>query len=214
MADDPKPTDTGDPRWLSRIKVSGPYAVAVAVGVLIAEGGNLADAVGKIYDRFKIPEAFVLAETSAKSAFSDQLAQRAWRRLFWADNFRARVANSAPLADIDASWKSYIDADADWNANVMIAIVGIDKYYGARRSADLENNIQDLFRQLDNELATLRRSDLIKALQAGQNPTAEQTTDAKALSDRVGKTSDALKTQLYILVRCFAPGSKDTNLCS
>ncbi len=87
--------------------------VAVVIGALIAEVGNLADVVGKTYDRFKTPEAFVLAETSAESAFSDQLAQRAWRRLFWADNFRARAAGSAPLADIDKSWDSYIQADAD-----------------------------------------------------------------------------------------------------
>jgi hypothetical protein len=56
---------------------------------LIAKRGNLTDVVGKTYDHFKIPEAFVLAETTAKSAFSERLAQRAWRRLIWSDNFRA-----------------------------------------------------------------------------------------------------------------------------
>jgi hypothetical protein len=94
----------------------------------------------------------VLADNTAKSTFSDQLAQRAWRRLFWADNFRVRVVNRAPISDIDASWKAYIDTDADWNANIMISIVGLERYYGANRSAQLEGKVQELFQQLDDEL--------------------------------------------------------------
>ena len=71
--------------------------------------GNFTDSIGKIYDRLKTPEAFVLAENTAKSNFSDQLARRAWLRLFWADNFRARVISRAPMSDIDSSWNAYID---------------------------------------------------------------------------------------------------------
>jgi hypothetical protein len=52
-----------------------------------------------------------------------------------------RVVHSAPLADIDTSLKSWIDADNDRDANIMIVIVGVDEYYGARRCADLEGNI-------------------------------------------------------------------------
>jgi hypothetical protein len=97
----------------SEAEEDGTHALAAVTGGALVALGNFADIVGKSYDRIKTPEAFVLAENTAKSGFSDQLAQRAWRRLFWADNFRARVINAAPIIDIDASWKAYIDADAD-----------------------------------------------------------------------------------------------------
>ena len=175
---------------------------------------NFADMIGKSYDRLKKPEAFVLAENTAKSTFSDQFAQRAWRRLFWADNFRARVINSAPMADIDASWKSYIDADADWNANIMISIVGLEHYYGAKRSQHLEGRIQALFQQLDEHLAALRRSNPMMTLRNGPQPDDTRTADA-AISARLAKdVSDELKTELYVLVRCFAATDKGKNLCN
>jgi hypothetical protein len=43
VADVPEPADAGEPKWLSRTKKTGPYAVAVVIGALIAELGNLAD---------------------------------------------------------------------------------------------------------------------------------------------------------------------------
>jgi hypothetical protein len=203
----------GEPKWLEKVKRTGPYALALVVGAMVAELGNLADIIGKSYDRLKTPEAFVLAENTAKSQFSDQLAQRAWRRIFWADNFRARVINRAPIPDIDASWKAYIDSDADWNANVMISIVGLDRYYGTKRSQYFEDTILSLFLQLDNGLAALRRSDTVNELRAGTEPTAAQMIEATALGETVKKTSDTLKLELYVLVRCFAPANRYQNLC-
>ena len=145
----------------------------------------------------------MLAENSAKSAFSDQLAQRAWRRLFWADNFRARVIAAAPIADIDAAWNAYIDADAEWNTNIMISIVGLEHYYDSKRSVELEGKIQDMFSDLDTKLASLRRSDALKAIRAGSEPTSQQRRrDGETLADQAKRTSDALKVELYVLVRC------------
>ena len=210
--------EAAEPEWLAKLKKASFYIVAAAVGGLLVGVANFADVIGKIYDRFKTPEAFVLAENTAKSAFSDQLAQRAWRRLFWADNFRARVVNLAPIADIDASWKAYIDADADWNANIMISIVGLDHYYDAKRADRLEGLIQTMFSQLDEQLAELRRSDVVVASRAGGQPDIAQRSEAARLAKKAGETSDALKRELYIMVRCFPSGTKESqkekqNLC-
>ena len=71
------------------------------------------------------------------------------------------------MSYIDSSWNAYNDSDADWNANLMNTIVGLERYYGAKRSAQTEGKIQMLFPQLDNELAALRRSDIVKELRAG-----------------------------------------------
>jgi hypothetical protein len=172
---------------------------------------------GKVYDRyFKEPDAFVLAEQSAKSNFSEQLAERAWRRMFWANNFRLRVANAAPLDDIDASWRAYIDADAEWNANLMIAIVGLERHYGPKRSGHLEWVIQDLFSKLDDDLARLRNSELISALRQGRKPNNKEIEAAKMLAERVRIALEKVNVELYELVRCISPArsaSKKQNLC-
>lgn len=182
----------------------------------------IAESIGKLYDRyFKEPEAFVLADKSAKSAFSDALAQRAWRRLFWANNFRARVVNAAPLADIDASWKSYIDADAEWNANLMIAIVGLKFHYDSKRSEHkrsehLEGTIQDLFSKLDEELFSLRNSSLVTSLRDGRKPNDQERNAAKALSDGAKAAYERVNAELYALVRCISPPhhtSDKKNIC-
>ena len=208
--------DTADhePGWLARFRKTGFFVVAVFVGVALAELGNIADLVGKSWDRFKTPEAFALAEATAKSQFSDQFAQRAWRRLFWADNFRARVMNEAPIVDIDSSWNSYIDADADWNANVMISIVGVDRYYGQARSEQLEGVILPAFLGLDDSLAALRRSAAIKAMREGKEPTAEQKGEVVVLAESVKRGTSDLRLQLYAFIRCFAPGKTAENLCA
>jgi hypothetical protein len=212
MADTEDPVGH-DPAWLGRFRKTGFYVVAVFVGVVIAEIGNVADVIGKSWDRLKKPEAFVLAEATAKSQFSDQFAQRAWRRLFWADNFRARVVNEAPIGDIDSSWKAYIETDADWNANVMISIVGVDRYYGQARSAQLESEILPAFARLDDNLAVLRRSAAINAIREGKELTADQRSQVAGMATSAKNASDDLKVLLYVFVRCFAPGKNDENQC-
>lgn len=206
-----------EPSWLRKLRRSVFAGVFFAAGMFVAQFTNIAESIGKLYDRyFKEPEAFVLADKSAKSAFSDALAQRAWRRLFWANNFRARVVNAAPLADIDASWKSYIDADAEWNANLMIAIVGLDRHYDSKRSEHLEGTIQDLFSKLDEELFSLRNSSLVNSLRDGRKPNDQERNAAKALSDGAKAAYERVNAELYELVRCISPThhtSDKKNLC-
>jgi hypothetical protein len=197
--------------WLAKLRQGGLYAVAVAVGASLPIFLIFFDGIIKVYDRFQTHESFVLAENSAKSAFSDQLAQRAWRRIFWADIFRTRVVNGAPIADIDTSWKAYIDADAEWNANFMISTIGLERYYDSKRSSQLEGKIQDLFSQLDTELAKLRRSELSQAIRAGNTPTPQQKSDAESLDERANDISNALKIEFYKMIRCLTPVRKARN---
>jgi hypothetical protein len=206
-----------EPAWLGRLRRSAFAVVFFAAGALVGQVTDVAEGLSKLYDRYLgEPEAFAIADRSAKAIFSDQLAQRAWRRLFWANNFRLRVQNAAPLADIDASWKSYIDADADWNANVMSAIVGLSRHYDAKRSARFEGPIQERFSKLDDELAALRNSEVVRALRDGRPPNDQERATAKILSERVKAASD--NVELYALVRCILPPRESTsddkkNLC-
>lgn len=208
-----------EPVWLARLRRSAFAVVFFAAGALVGQVTNIAEGLGKLYDRYLgEPEAFVVADRSAKAVFSDQLAQRAWRRLFWANNFRLRVQNVAPLVDIDASWKSYIEADADWNANVMSAIVGLSRHYDAKRSERFEGIIQDLFSKLDDELAALRNSEVVRSLRDGRSPNDQERAAAKILSEQVKAASEKVNIELYALVRCILPPRESTadekkNLC-
>jgi arylsulfatase A-like enzyme len=71
------------------------------------------------------------------------------------------------ISDVDDSWKNYVDADADGNTNLMISIVGIEQHYDSLRSARFENAIQPNFKDLDDELAALRRSNFLRGLRDG-----------------------------------------------
>jgi hypothetical protein len=95
----------------------------------------------------------------------------------------------------------------------MISIVGLERYYGTKRSEQLEGPIQSLFRELDGHLATLRRSGVVKAFRAGAQPDNAQMADAAASAELARQTSDALKRELYALVRCFVREDVNKNLC-
>jgi hypothetical protein len=199
-----------EPPWARRIRKSVFAFIFFTAGLLLGKAFDLADGAGKLYDRFfKEPEAFVLADRTAKSVFSDQLALRAWRRLFWARNFNARVETGAPLGDVDHSWNEYINSDADWNANLMISIVGLERHYDQTRAQYLEGPVQDKFRYLDQILGTLRRSSYIKALRDGRMPSDQDITGAKATTAQVEIAIRVVNAQLYQLVRCIAPQKKD-----
>ena len=213
-------TPENEPAWLRRLRRSAFAVVLLAAGALLGQITNLADGLGKLYDRYiREPEAFTVADRSAKAIFSDQLAQRAWRRLFWANNFRGRVETVAPLADIDASWKAYIEADADWNANLMSAIVGLSRHYDEKRSWRLEGEVQTLFSKLDDELAALRNSEVVKALREGRKPNEQESANTKIISKRVKEASENVNVELYKLVRCIVPpkgkseSKPNENLC-
>jgi hypothetical protein len=204
-----------EPRWLQRLKKGSAYAVAVAVGAALVWAGSVFEGIGKVSDRFKTPDAFVLAENTAKSAFSDQLAQRAWRRLFWAQLFLRRVNGRAAISDIDGAWKSYIDADADWNANIMISIVGLQNYYGKKRSKELEHDIEKLFSKLDDHLGTIRLSDMMSDLRKGSDLKPEQIETFNNEAIRAKLDIDVLQSKLYSLVRCVSDKDHDDehNIC-
>jgi hypothetical protein len=192
--------DDNEPGWLRKLKRSAFAIVCAFAGALFINLTTIFEAMTKMYDHYcGVPEAFELADRSAKSTFSDQLSQRAWRRLFWATNFNLRVQNVAPLADID----SYVDADADWNANIMIAILGLERFYDVKRSDVLEREIQSLFSKLDDELAQLRNSDVVKALRDGRKPTDKELDATKEISKRAKSAQDEVNYALYELVRCI-----------
>jgi hypothetical protein len=207
-----------DPQELSWIRRAKSSPIALLVTALVAFLGWLALAVengGKIWDRFSTPQAFVLAENTAKASFSEQLVQRAWRRLFWARLFTSGVAHKVTIEDINDAWKHYIDADADWNANVMLSIVGLETHYDMNRSRNLEFGILPAFASLDKILAELRRSETVEHIRDGKEVTASEMEVVNRLVTCSESATWLLNEQFYMLSRCFAPDDPSMkNICS
>jgi hypothetical protein len=140
---------------------------------------------------------FRLAENTAKSNFTAGLTRMAWRRMYWGRLAARRVADEALLADIDAAWTAYINASADWNAELMIFIVGLDKYYGRKRRAYFEETILNLFHDFDGILGDVRRSRMMRKLRTSQAPDETERAEMAVLLERLRSKYGELNLAMY-----------------
>ena len=204
------------PRWLAEMFKTRWYVAAAAVAVIIANLSPIFDTISNLAAWFRKSDAFVLAEHSEKSEFSNNFAQQAWRRLFWADIFSDRVKNGASIKDIDDAWTAYMTANADWNANLMIWIVGLERYYDVKRSGQIEADIQPRFLALSEDLGKLRRSALVAKIRKADKedlPTSDDKKEVAELAVQAGNMTTELRNTLYIMVTCFEKDNRKQNLC-
>lgn len=185
----------------------GIFAVIFLVVVLmrINEFVDLSETVLERLEIIKSP-SLRLAENTARSNFSDGLTRLAWRRVYWGRLAAQRVADESTLSDIDSAWSSYINASADWNSEVMIFIVGLEKYYGAKRRDLFEQKILRLFNDYDDALRNVRRSRLMAKLRASQVPDAEDRAEMERLFGRVKNRQDELNFAMYEFAHIAMPG--------
>ena len=156
------------------------FSVVILIGIsvigvseVVKHGSDLLIAVG-----LKKEKALELARDTAKAEFSRRLVQVAWRRLFWARNFVRKVELSRPPAELDHSWDRYLDTVADWSADMMVNVNGLEQYYsGTEKPAQFEA-IQKKLLGLENLLMNLRLATTTAA-------TAEIIARAKSLLDEV-----------------------------
>jgi hypothetical protein len=194
-----------DPGWLRRLKQSTLVIGAGLAGALLASGFEFADKVLRITDRLQYTssEALILARESEKSKFSDALIRGAYRRLMLADIFARRVQDNAASEKVEDAWKMYVAALIDWNADVMINIVGLEIFYSPEKSYEFETVILPRFNNLDKAVRSLYLS------------RAAQTAipDPLAVSDKFVPSAQAvfdssleLRNLLYVFIRCFKEG--------
>ncbi len=180
------------PSWLQHIKGSWPVILISVVVSVVVTLGTVARTTGEGLQAlgFIKSDALKLAEASAISNFSDNLTRMAWSRLYWADLYAARVKNKAAKEDIDQAWRAYIDSAAQWNANLMINIVGLERFYTTEKSIYFETQIQSVtFVGLDNVMGALRRN---------------QDFEGTHIAEIFKRTKEA-RNELYGFVRCIAP---------
>jgi hypothetical protein len=194
-----------DPRWLHRLKQSTLVIAAGFAGALLASGFEFADKVLRITDRLQYTssEALTLARESEKSKFSDALIRGAYRRLMLADIFARRVQDNAASAQIEEIWKSYVAALIDWNADLMINIVGLETFYGTEKSNEFETVTLPMFINLDNAMRSLYLS---RAAQIAIPDPPAMLDKVRGSAQAVFDRSLELRDHLYVFIRCFKQG--------
>ena len=142
---------------LERLKNSGWFAWVAALVLALTHAKDAVDGIERMLVLAKVkPDALSLAQSAEKGEFSRALTEAAWKRLFWARAFRARVERGAPVAEVDEAWKSYIAASEVWAARIMVFILTTEKFYGAEKSSELEGEVQLRFGEMANALVSVR----------------------------------------------------------
>jgi hypothetical protein len=145
----------------------------IGVSEVVKHGSDLLIAVG-----LKHEKTLELAKDTAKAEFSRRLIELAWRRLFWTRNFVRRVELSRPPLELDYSWNKYLDSVADWSADLMVNINGLEQYYAGTEKPSQFNAIQAKFLNLEDLLVKLRSV-------VSKSETPNLIAETKALIDEV-----------------------------
>ncbi len=99
---------------LPRLKKSWWFAWIVALILGLSQLSDAVDGLEKLLVLAKVkPDTLALAQSSEKGEFSRTVTEAAWRRLFWARAFQARLERDAQQSEIDEEWRSYIAASEE-----------------------------------------------------------------------------------------------------
>ncbi|MCX6630887.1 MAG: hypothetical protein NTW28_25005 [Candidatus Solibacter sp.] len=164
--------------------------VLTGVSEVVKHASDLLTATG-----LKQEKTLELAKDTAKAEFSRRLVELAWRRMFWTRNFVRRLELSRPPAELDYSWNKYLDTVADWSAELMVNINGLEQYYHGSEKPSQFEAIQDKFLNLEGVLVELRSGAPPSA------PSGEQISKARSLVDEIN-------TDLYFFALNKRSGEK------
>jgi hypothetical protein len=202
-------------RWMDTIRRSALFVTAIFLITIAVRINDFIDFSETALERMNFIKSptLRLAENTARSDFSERLTRMAWRRLYWGRLAGQRIIDEAPIGDIDVAWSTYINASAEWNTEVMILIVGLEKYYGAARRQFFEGQILNLFNAFDDALRAIRRSGEMRKLRDSQIPTEVDRTEIRGLFDTLKSRTGELNYALYDFIVCFEPGKDVKDLC-
>jgi hypothetical protein len=110
--------------------------------------------------RLKQEKTLQLAADNAKGELSRKLIQLAWRRLFWTQNYIARVQAHRPPAELEYTWNKHLETVADWSAEYMVNLNGMEQFYPNSEKATQFQKIHEKFRDLEyNHVVPLRMAE-------------------------------------------------------
>jgi hypothetical protein len=178
---------------LKRAALNHPLvAILVIAATAIIAFNQFAAAMSSLAERTGIrPDALDLANENSKGAFSRQLTELAYRRIFWASNFTARLRRQAPQEDVGLAWQRYMDTVEEWSANLVNSQQQLRNYYGDDKEREFTACIHKGFRLIHRRVVDMRYS------RAGPDRASLQATSAAI---------DAVNEDVYFFVlRLSAP---------
>jgi hypothetical protein len=171
-------------RWLRNQPL---FAVLILAGMaiigtaeVVQHGSDLLVALG-----LKQEKTLELAANNAKGELSRKLIELAWRRLFWTENYVARMQAQRPISELDYTWNKHLDAVADWSSEYMVNLNGMEQFYPNSEKAAQFQAIHQKFRKLEYQH--------IVPLRGVQADGADHSKELKAAQD----LADQLNVDLY-----------------
>lgn len=173
---------------LSKLKRSWWFAWVIAIALALSQLKDVIGGIDQILIFAKIkPDALVLAQDAEKSEFSRSLAETAWNRIFWARAYTARLERGAADSDVNEAWKAYIAASEVWATRIMVYIVTTERFYGTKKSSELEGPVQTAMTQMGATLVELRYAE----------------SPSSVLFEGATYTTNVANSRLYHFVRGF-----------
>jgi hypothetical protein len=173
---------------LSKLKRSWWFAWVIAIALALSQMKDVIGGIDQILIFAKIkPDALVLAQDAEKGEFSRSLAETAWNRIFWARAYTARLKMGAADSEVNEAWKAYIAASEVWSTRIMVYIVTTERFYGTKKSLELEGSVQTTLKQMGASLIELRYAE----------------SPSSVLFDGTNYTIDQANSSMYHFVRGF-----------
>jgi hypothetical protein len=162
--------------------------ILVGIGEVVQRGSEMLVTLG-----LKEEKTLKLAADNAKGEFSRKLTELAWRRIFWTQNNIARLKAKRPQSELDYSWGKHLDTVADWSADYLVNVQGMDEFYPRSGKAAQFEAIHESLRDLEDcRIVPLRMLD---------SNGRDHSTEAQTAKDFL----DRINVSLYFLVLNQAP---------
>ncbi|WP_188261985.1 hypothetical protein [Azospirillum tabaci] len=199
-------------RWsanlILKLRQKPEIAAVVAISGLIVAAVSFGKDVLDLADKAQVqlglkPDSLQIANEDAKGKFSRELTRSAWRRMFWMRRYGLAVEDGLPTQDRKDTWESYLKVLDEWNADLMVNIMLINKYYGLEKRRFFEQKIQPQFGELHSCINRLHYKEIYEKKNSstckfsGQN-SEEEIQNAVEFRKRL----DSLNIDLY----CFVSG--------
>lgn len=206
-------------RSLDQIKRSAVFLILGFVLAGVVFSGEVARSIKDLRDLATgSSDALVVAEANSQERVARDLTETTWRRLYWSRNFLARISRKAPAPEIHESWVNLLKSSEEMAAKSMVYSITLGRYYGAKRRAFFEDEIQADFTKLAESLSDFRYSTAVRDLesapygtQAGLTP--DQEAEVKLQIDALGGMIRLLNIKLYHFASCFDVNDQTATGC-
>jgi hypothetical protein len=193
---------TEDQRLTNALKNKRWVAFIIVVAAIATGLSQFSDAIDKLLVAVHLREnALSLTKDGQRDDMSRQLTQIAWQRMSRAMSYLTRVKGCRSEAEQNDAWNRYIDS---WNTNVMVFILGVERYYGHTKSLVFENDLLRSFNMLGDKMIAVRFQKLEDMCVSGK-----PTNASLLLIDNAAGMREQLNKQFYLFVSGFEQNNRN-----